>query len=977
MAPAAAQSVTSSFTGATLADTLAVPPDSMGAAGPSQFLLGLNGRIRSFNKVTTTLDPPTFDFTMDNFFTSVRTPGFSVTDPRVRFDRLSGRWIVVAIDKATTNNRVLFAVSSGPVLTTSTAFNFFSFPQNVVGPAGDTGFFADYPSLGVDANALYIGVNQFNGKTGPFVGTSAFVVRKSSILGTGPIVATAFRNLTGTPGGPGPAAPQGVDNLWDPSATTGYFIGVNNEDFDTLVLRRVSDPGGTPTISSNILVDLPGTTSFPVDVPHPGNTTGTNGYLDGTDDRLLSATLRNGRLWTSQSIAVNSQGTPVMSGTDLRDGSRWYEVADLNTAPFVAQFGTLFDPTVTSTPRHYWIPTVMVSGQGHMALGASTGGATVPTDAVTAGRLATDAPGSLQAPAIYASNPTATYNPSGDPGSSSGRRWGDYSYTSLDPNDDMTMWTVQEFVNANNSYGVQVARLTAPPPATPVAASPSSLSPGQPSTIITVTGSGAGGAGFYDPGAGFPSRLSASVSGGVTVNQVTYLNPTTISLNVSTVGAPLGTKTVTVTNPDGQVSAGAVLEVQVPSLSVGDRSAAEGNAGTTELRFPVSLSSSSPVPVQVGFTTADGSAMAGDGDYRSASGTLTFTPNGPPQDIVVTVEGDSRIEPDETFSVRLFNPAGASLARSAATGVILNDDFPPAPPPPPPPPPRGYRLVARDGGIFAFGSAPFLGSTGAIRLNQPIVGMASTPTGNGYWLVASDGGIFAFGDATFRGSTGAIRLNRPIVAMASTPTGNGYWLVASDGGIFAFGDAAFRGSTGAITLNRPIVGMASTPSGNGYWLVASDGGIFAFGDARFFGSTGAITLNRPIVGMASTPSGSGYWLVASDGGIFAFGDARFFGSTGSLSLVQPIVGMASTPSGNGYWLVASDGGIFAFGDAVFRGSTGAIRLNQPIVAMASTPSGNGYWLVASDGGIFAFGDAAFFGSTGGLKLVQPIVGISS
>ena len=74
-------------------------------------------------------------------------------------------------------------------------------------------------------------------------------------------------------------------------------------------------------------------------------------------------------------------------------------------------------------------------------------------------------------------------------------------------------------------------------------------------------------------------------------------------------------------------------------------------------------------------------------------------------------------------------------------------------------------------------------------------------------MVASDGGIFSFGDAAFHGSTGAMTLNQPIVGMASTPSGDGYWLVASDGGIFSFGDAAFHGSTGAMTLNQPIVGM--------------------------------------------------------------------------------------------------------------------------------------------------------------------------
>ncbi len=72
----------------------------------------------------------------------------------------------------------------------------------------------------------------------------------------------------------------------------------------------------------------------------------------------------------------------------------------------------------------------------------------------------------------------------------------------------------------------------------------------------------------------------------------------------------------------------------------------------------------------------------------------------------------------------------------------------------------GYHLVASDGGIFSFGDAPFYGSTGAMRLNSPIVGMASTPDGGGYWLVASDGGIFSFGDAPFDGSTGAMRLNK-------------------------------------------------------------------------------------------------------------------------------------------------------------------------------------------------------------------------
>ncbi|HEX2851308.1 MAG TPA: ScyD/ScyE family protein [Acidimicrobiales bacterium] len=242
-----------------------------------------------------------------------------------------------------------------------------------------------------------------------------------------------------------------------------------------------------------------------------------------------------------------------------------------------------------------------------------------------------------------------------------------------------------------------------------------------------------------------------------------------------------------------------------------------------------------------------------------------------------------------------------------------------------------YRFVASDGGVFTFGDTGYYGSTGDLRLNKPVVGMASNPLRPGYWLVASDGGIFSFGDAEFHGSTGNITLNQPIVGMAPTPDGRGYWLVASDGGIFSFGDAEFHGSTGNITLNQPIVGMTATPDGRGYWLVASDGGIFAFGDAGFFGSTGNITLNKPIVGMTAAPDGMGYWMVASDGGIFNFGSAGFFGSAGDIKLNSPIVSMTTTTDGAGYTLVAADGGVFNYGNSTFHGSTGNIKLNKPIV----------------------------------------------
>ncbi|MEO7836053.1 MAG: prenyltransferase/squalene oxidase repeat-containing protein, partial [Acidimicrobiales bacterium] len=198
-------------------------------------------------------------------------------------------------------------------------------------------------------------------------------------------------------------------------------------------------------------------------------------------------------------------------------------------------------------------------------------------------------------------------------------------------------------------------------------------------------------------------------------------------------------------------------------------------------------------------------------------------------------------------------PEGALRAAQAADGHIAsaNDSF-------------GVNTFATSQAVQAL-----------LRGWLPVVRAVSYCPDDGYRLVASDGGVFAFGQARFFGSTGALRLNQPMVGMASTPSGQGYWLVASDGGVFAFGDARFLGSTGALALNQPVVGMAGTPDGGGYWLVASDGGVFAFGGARFFGSTGSLTLNQPIAGISATPAGAGYWMVGADSGIFAFGDAPF------------------------------------------------------------------------------------------------------
>jgi hypothetical protein len=118
---------------------------------------------------------------------------------------------------------------------------------------------------------------------------------------------------------------------------------------------------------------------------------------------------------------------------------------------------------------------------------------------------------------------------------------------------------------------------------------------------------------------------------------------------------------------------GRLRRISKPAISIGDASAAEGNAGTTTLSVPVTLSAASLSPVTVGYATADGTASAGS-DYTAASGTVAFKAGETEQTISISVAGDTAIEQDETFTVTLSNPVNAKVAKASATVTIRNDD---------------------------------------------------------------------------------------------------------------------------------------------------------------------------------------------------------------------------------------------------------------------------------------------------------------
>ena len=111
-------------------------------------------------------------------------------------------------------------------------------------------------------------------------------------------------------------------------------------------------------------------------------------------------------------------------------------------------------------------------------------------------------------------------------------------------------------------------------------------------------------------------------------------------------------------------------------LFIDDVSVTEGNAGTVNATFTVSLSSGVGQQVTVDFATADGTATA-PADYAAGAGTLTFPPGSTTQSVTVAVNGDLLDEANETFLVNLSNPTNATIADGSGLGTINDDDAPP------------------------------------------------------------------------------------------------------------------------------------------------------------------------------------------------------------------------------------------------------------------------------------------------------------
>jgi hypothetical protein len=134
------------------------------------------------------------------------------------------------------------------------------------------------------------------------------------------------------------------------------------------------------------------------------------------------------------------------------------------------------------------------------------------------------------------------------------------------------------------------------------------------------------------------------------------------------------TGAVNATIADAQGLGTIVNDDALPTLSINDVSLPEGNSGTSAFTFAVRLAGATVQTVTVVAQTVDGTAKAGPDYSTVAPVTLTFAPGTTAQPVVVPVIGDTTVEPDETFTVRLSSATNATIADGEGLGTIKNDD---------------------------------------------------------------------------------------------------------------------------------------------------------------------------------------------------------------------------------------------------------------------------------------------------------------
>lgn len=336
--------------------------------------------------------------------------------------------------------------------------------------------------------------------------------------------------------------------------------------------------------------------------------------------------------------------------------------------------------------------------------------------------------------------------------------------------------------------------------------------------IATANGSATGGVDF-----------TATSLTGQTIPAGSSTYTFTVPVNGDLLNEPSETFFVNVTNAvnavvvDGQGVGTVVNDDPLPSLAINDVSLTEGNSGTTNAVFTVTLSAASGQTVTVNYASADGTA-AQPGDYTATSGTLTFTPGQTTRTITVPVIGETVPEANETFFVNLFGATNAIIVDNQGLGTITNDDVPvtitPASLPGGSVAAAYSQTLSASGGVGPYTFAVTAGSLpGGLTLSGAGV-LSGTPTAGGTFNVTVTATDSSGAPGPFAGSQAySLVIAAPVVTLpgkvlASGIVGTVYAdsLTAASGGTTPHSYAVTAGAlpTG-LTLNATTGAISGTP----------------------------------------------------------------------------------------------------------------------------------------------------------------------
>ena len=435
---AQAQTIIHNFAGLGLAETSVLngfryaPPDTNGAIGSNNFVEFINGGYAVYDR-----NGARSAFTTDSQFwrnagVSAALVNQGLSDTRVKYDPGSQRWFAAEITTSSVSNSVLLAVSK----TSNPLDGWNSTSYNVAG--GST--FNDYPTLNIDANAVYIGSNDFTSSSGSFKGVTLSSIPKSSLLGVAPTTAgiATFTQANSAMG----FTPQGITN-YGTGYTGSKVIAVSATAFNKVQVTAINNTAAAGATLGATQV---------ITVAHDGNGTlarQPNGsrIIDTLDDRISGTVQQVGnRIYATNAFNDGNQGSNTAPGFN----SVHWMVIDATTGALL-QEGLLQDAS-----HDYFQPSIAANENGDVVIGYNKSGANMNISSFAA--IGHTAAGvlSFTDDVLLATSAVGNYT---DGFNSPPSRWGDYSATMVDPTDSNVFWTIQELASDSSNFGTQITAI--------------------------------------------------------------------------------------------------------------------------------------------------------------------------------------------------------------------------------------------------------------------------------------------------------------------------------------------------------------------------------------------------------------------------------------------------------------------------------------------------------------------------------------